>query len=145
MCKCRYLPKSAGSLVCRFPWQKFIPFTVVRRLWRRNWNLAWSAIAYGLQGRICILHIITHIFLCLVQGIWIAIIWITSEQKFTIQIPIVHIEKMRILLNKQWLHCRKWQFLIAYMVHSRPSWFLILVIANSLYSSFSFDASYCYL
>ena len=26
-------------------------------------------------------------------------------------------------LNKQWLHCRKWQFLIAYMVHKWLSWF----------------------
>ena len=35
-------------------------------------------------------------------------------------------------LNKQWLHCRKWQFLIAYMVHSWPSWLKILVFAYSL-------------
>ena len=38
--------------------------------------------------------------------------------------------------NKQWLHFRIWQFLIAYMVHSWPSWFIILVIANSPFFSF---------
>ena len=34
--------------------------------------------------------------------------------------------------NKQWLYCRKWQFLIAYVVQKWPSWFLKLVIANFL-------------
>ena len=32
--------------------------------------------------------------------------------------------------NKQWLHCREWQFFIAYMFQKWPSWFLKLVIAN---------------
>ena len=29
----------------------------------------------------------------------------------------------RVRHNKQWLHCRKWQILIAYMVHKWLSWF----------------------
>ena len=45
--------------------------------------------------------------------------------------------------KKQKLHCRKWQFLIAYMAQKWPSWFIKLVIANSLFS-FSFDVSHCY-
>ena len=32
--------------------------------------------------------------------------------------------------NKQWLHYRKWQFLIAYIVQKWPSWYIKLVIAN---------------
>ena len=32
--------------------------------------------------------------------------------------------------NKQWLYCRKWQFLIAYMIQKWPSWCIKLGIAN---------------
>ena len=35
--------------------------------------------------------------------------------------------------NKQWFHCRKWQFLIAYIVYKWLSWFQKLIIANFLY------------
>ena len=37
-------------------------------------------------------------------------------------------------INKQLLHCRKWQFLIVYMVKKWPSWFTKLGIANFLFS-----------
>ena len=38
--------------------------------------------------------------------------------------------------NKQLLHCRKWQFLIAFMVQKWPSWFIKLVVANFLFFLF---------
>ena len=34
---------------------------------------------------------------------------------------------------KQWLHCRKWQFWIAYMVHKWISWFKVSVVSNFLF------------
>ena len=40
--------------------------------------------------------------------------------------------------NKQWLHCRKWQFLIANVLHKWLSWYKKLVIANFLFLSFFF-------
>ena len=35
--------------------------------------------------------------------------------------------------NKQWLHCRKWQFLMAYMAHKWLSWYKKSVNANFLF------------
>ena len=42
----------------------------------------------------------------------------------------------RDYINKQWLHCRKWQFSITYMVQKWPSWFIKLVVVNFLFSFF---------
>ena len=42
------------------------------------------------------------------------------------------------VVNKQWLHCRKWQFLIAYLVLKWLSCFKKSVIANFLFSFFFF-------
>ena len=45
--------------------------------------------------------------------------------------------------KQQWLHCRKWQFLITYMVHKWLSCFKKSVISNFLFSSSFLDVSYC--
>ena len=61
-----------------------------------------------------------------------SILWLMME-KFTFAWKEETLE-----WNKQWLHCWKWQFLLAYMVHKWLRWSIKLVNVNFLFCLFFF-------
>ena len=83
------------------------------------------------------------------QGCWPGNQWVANHHlyhnkpvvsrtcDFVIQfhLIILSVYTTKVCKNKQWLHCRKWQFLMVCMVHKWLSCFKKSVMANYLFSS----------